>query len=204
MKRLLTLTIALLALCSGRCLAISPVVSLGVEWGVEPQFATMHRFNYVCAEGYRVNDQWSGVNYHTNAFITGNISFNLGQWFRLGLYSGYSGISKNVNVVPVTLRLSFFPKGWSNTGFLYFLDGGTGFQIHKADTPSQAPSILVKGGAGYRYILSSQTSLDFLLTARGAVDNPLILDPDGHGYVMDVRYSTAAYFAIGFSVALNF
>ena len=204
MKRLAALLSALLALGCLRCPAITPVVSLGVEWGIEPQIASMHRFNYVCAEGYRVNDQWSGIDYHTNAFVTGNISFNIARWFRLGLYSGYCGVSKNVNVVPLTLRLSFYPKGWNADGFLYFLDSGVGFHLRKAGDPEQSPCILVKGGAGYRHILSSDASLDFLLTARGVIDRPLIEDPDGYGYVTDVRYCSAAYLALGFSIALNF
>ena len=192
-------------LVSGRELAArTPAVNFGLEWGVDPQIASFHKFNYVSWEGYRVNGDNSGINYNLNATVLANISFNTGEYFRVGLYSGYCGITRDTRVIPLSARLTMFPQGPYRDSFLYFADAGVGFHLNEPRAPAQNPCFIAKLGAGYRYIIGGHTSLDLLVNMRGVVDSPLIKDPDSGGYVVDIRFNSAAYLAFSFSIALNF
>lgn len=204
MKRsALILSIVLLAFPASLS-ARSPKVGFGMEWGINPQFFKFHKYNYVSHEGYRVNGDKSGVDYNINAFLEANVSFQTGEHTVLGLYSGYSGITENSRVIPLSLRFTLFPTGPGQDGFMYFADAGAGFHLHKAGTPNQGPCLITKLGAGYRYLLGGRTSLDLLFNLQGCIDNPLLEDPDFEGYVTDVRFNSAAYLALSFSMALNF
>ena len=184
--------------------ARSPKVGFGFEWGISPQFFKFHKFNYISEEGYRVNGDNSGVDYNFNASLEANINFILGKHTVLGLYSGYCGITKDSRVVPLSLRFTLFPKGPDQDCFLYFADAGAGFHLHGSDSPAQGPCFIAKLGAGYRYILGGRTSLDLIVNMQGCIDNPLLKDLDSGGYVKDIRFNSAAYFALSFSAALNF
>lgn len=205
-KKLFICIIVAAGLLTGRgdIIARTPAVNFGLEWGIDPQIASFHKFNYVSWEGYRVNGDNSGINYNLNATVLANISVNTGEYFRVGLYSGYSGITRNTRVIPLSARFTMFPQGPDKDSFLYFIDAGAGFHLNEPKAPAQKPCFITKLGAGYRYIMGGKTSLDLLVNLRGVVDSPLLKDPDSGGYVIDVRFNSAAYLAVSFSIALNF
>lgn len=195
--------LSLIILCTGLQARV-PRVCAGIEWGADIQILSAHKYNYVSHEGYRVNEKWSGGDYNLNAYLLANISVNLGENFRLGVYGGIGGLTSGQTMVPLTLRASLFPKGMGEDGFLWFAEGGTGFHINKDYAPHQGPCGIVQLGGGYRYMLGNQSSIDFLVKTRTIFDKPLIKDPDGNGYVKDVRYSAGEYMAICFAIAINF
>lgn len=183
-----------------------PVLRFGAEWGLDDQFFIAYRYNYISNSGYRVIDENSLYKNDVNGTVLLNAGLVFNDRLSLGLYSGYSGIARQTNVIPVSLRLGWYPKGFSSDGFFYFADAGAGFHLINSDQPQTPPCTIAKAGAGYHICLSSRFSLELLVNARGVFDSPSIKDPDGMGYIPheNVRHSSYAGYALSVGVALNF
>lgn len=180
-----------------------PFFKYGLEWGTTGTlYTTMHQ-NYTAEEGYRVDDNRDYWTYISNAFFLANIGFNITERLSLGVYSGYSGISTENRIIPLTGRASFYPKGIASDGMVCFLDGGVGFKDIK--NPS-AVCMLGSLGSGYHLALSRSVSIDFLANLRYALDHPEIIDPDSGKAVPSghIRRNNASYCSINFSIAINF
>ena len=201
LRRISAVFIAALALMLSGPEAGAKVFSFGVEWGANAKLGELYHYNYIDNSGGRVDDKNSMFSYHANGHVLGKIGINLGQKFRLDVNSGYMGIADGTRVVPVTLRANIMPKGRSESGFMYFLDGGTFFNENLSDRLG----LLGAAGFGYRIALTRNVGLDFLFNVRCAYDHPDIVNPDG-GFVLleNIRQNNAEYFSLGFSISLDF
>ena len=175
------------------------------EWGYIQSLYRAYHYNIFSEEGYRIDERWSGFDLHPNASAllgVGILAFK--ERFMFSVYGGFGGIHENRRIVPLLLRLSFFPKTATNDGIFYFAQGGAG--IHYPVTLNRQTSVIAGMGAGYRISLTEKTSIDFLISIKGAYSKPLIPNPDREGsYVSEenIRSNHAGYGALSFSIAVN-
>lgn len=204
-KILLALSVTILSLTAQ---ARSPLFRYGLEWGFAPMVYETHHLNYIAGEGYRVDDNDSGASFAANATLLAGFGINLSDHVSMGVYAGYTGLSDENRVLPLSLRATWFPKGVTSDGFLCYADVGTGFHVHISDRiePDRTPAKTAGIGAGYHFALTRSIGLDLQMGFREAFDHALILDPDGSGYISgrDIRRNNAAYSALNMSIALTF
>lgn len=206
-SRAIILTL-ILPLLSGPLMARTPLFRYGLEWGFTPMVYETCHLNYLVEEGYRVDDSSSDVMFTPNAVLLAGFGVNVSNNISLGIYSGYAGLSEENRVIPLSFRATWFPKGVTSDGMLYYADVGTGFHIHISDRiePDRSPATLVGIGTGYHFSLTSSIGLDLQIGFRESFDHALILDPDGSGYISgrNIRRNNAAYSALNMSIALTF
>lgn len=203
MKRLIAVLSFLLASGSLACFAGSPKLSLGVEWGYSVSFHNIRHFNYLDAEGSRidVNDRFFKAG--SNAGILASIGVNIAEKCNLSLCSGYLGVEDNIRIVPLLARFTVVPSGVHKGGFILTLDGGAGIDV--LNTGRILP--LADFGTGYRVGFDSGICLDFKFMLRGVYDNPSIFDPtfdDGYVPASNIKTNQAVYLSAGLSAALCF
>ena len=207
MKRAaISLVAALSALFCISARAQAPRVRYGLEWGISPTFMQSRDINYISAEGYRVDEDWSGHKFDVNGLVMAEFGVNLNDYFALSLYAGYAGLEKGNRVFPLLLRMSAFPKGMTSDGIIIFADGGAGFHSAIPDASTPPTAIIADAGTGYHLALSRSIGLDFLLSLRGSFDHTLIKDADTGNWVpdADIRRNATRCYALCFSIGLNF
>lgn len=177
----------------------------GLEWGYTATMFNIHSFNYHTTDGVRVDDTDALFDYRSNAMILGNAGAYFGDKFSATLNSGYASIYEKRMVCPLTLRATFFPKGYLNEGMKFFADGGTAFPM---DGSFKNKAIyLFKAGGGYRIPIYGRFGMDLSLAAQYTVDHPVeIIDKYTHRYLdlENVRRSDRDYFALSLTLALYF
>ena len=180
-------------------------VQFGLEWGYSQNIFRYHHFNIISDDGYRIDEKTEGLLFDPSGLLLGNVGYDLSDRFNIALYSGYSGFAGANRVIPIALRLSVFPGSTIfEDGFFSFVEGGAGLRFKQLET--QAPALYASIGEAYRVKLSPYVNLDFALCLRVVFDTPMISHPTGKGYVAqeNIRANAAQYYALNFSIALNF
>ena len=203
--RIISMLVAML-FASTAVSARGPLLRYGVEWGYTPMAYEAHHLNYIAKEGFRVDDNDSGGKFASNASLLVDFGVNLTDNFSLGLYFGYTGISEDNRVLPLSMRMTWFPKGITSDGFLCYAEAGAGFHMPRLDVPGRPAAFLTGAGAGYHLALSRSMGLDFQIGLRESLDHALIPEPDGSGYVsgQNIRKNNAAYSALNITIGLTF
>ena len=203
MKRLLVISLMLTALVfSARAQEESPV-HVGADWGFMATMLNFHHYNYMDEGiGYRIDDRGWSSDMGANAYAFLCASLDLGNRFNLGVIGGYAGVNDGVRVIPVELRLIYFPRSSHEDGMLVFLQGGAGFKTGEGD----GIIFLGQGGAGYRLALSRRHSLDFKLCLQVSYDHPKVWDPLEQNYISErnIRRDNASYYGLGLGLGLEF
>lgn len=178
-----------------------PRITFGLEWGYSSTIFTSYHFNYICSDGYRLDNEGRKFMYHSNADILGTFGANVTDWLHVGVFSGYEGITEKRRMVPIGAKVTLSPRGYSSNGL--FIRAGGGIGIIPGDHAITTSFGLA--GAGYHVALTRDTSVDFILGYKVYVDHPPIEDIEG-GYVSErnTRKNIATYHALNFSIALNF
>lgn len=180
-------------------------LQLGIEWGYSQSVFKYHHYNIISNEGYRIDEKSEGFYFNANGMLLANIGYDLSDRFNIALYSGYAGFSDESRVLPLSLRLSVFPGSTIyEDGFYSFIEGGVGLKFKNLQ--KQESSFFASVGEAYRIKLSPYFNLDFILSLRVVFDKPIIYSPDGSGQVdkHNIRANNAQYYALNFSIALNF
>jgi len=206
MRRVLSLMLFSLLLGCGSAWGRGEIVRHSVEWGIDAMFFSGHHYNYICEEGYRIDDKWDSFSFHPNASVQFGFGFNLTGRSELMLFTGYTGIGPSNRVIPLSLRYTFIPKGNYQGGLFYFADLGVGFHPVPSSEPPRRICFLGKLGFGNRIALSRFCSMDFIAGIRTVHDFPRIKDPDSGKYLSkeNTRKSILANCALTLSIAFNF
>lgn len=202
MKRIIVAILIGFACLQAR--AEKPEFKFGLDWGFSTSIHRDYYQYYVTSFGAEM-DSDSYFLLLGNGYVTANAGLYFGRRFCASIHSGYMAIYSDRHMFPVLARFSFFPQGYRSKGMYCFADGGVAFAGFK-NTESAGVCAIGHLGGAYRIPLSSKSSLDFMVAARGAFDHPGIHDPYTHGYIprSDVRKSDSNIYAIEFSVGLNF
>lgn len=203
MKRYLLSTLVLLAVCTTFCRAGEPGVSFGLEWGYSLSFFNLRQFNYLDADGSRVNVDERLFKAGSNAGILASFGLNVGERCNFSISSGYMGVEDNVRLVPLIAGFTCVPAGIAESGFVFNLRAGAGMNV--LDHSSILP--LADIGLGYRIAFENNYGIDLKFIFRGVYDHPSIFDPtyeSGYVPVENIRDDRAIYLSVGFSAAFNF
>lgn len=179
------------------------LVTYGLEWGYSAKIYDVHHFNYRSEdEGYIIDEEDAGVNYATNALMLVNVGVDVSRTVNVSVHTGFAGISKGQRVHPLSLRLTFAPKGCHNDGILMYLDGGMGFRGFTLQNNVK----IAKLGCGYRWALGRRVNMDLLLSGQGCHDQPVIWDKYAQIHVKNenIRLNRAGYISVNLTVALSF
>ncbi|MBQ9661319.1 MAG: hypothetical protein IJV37_08720 [Bacteroidales bacterium] len=176
---------------------------LGAEWGYSQCLYRSWSYNYFSEEGYRVYDDQQGWLLRPNGSVFLQIGYDLSAKVNVALNAGYLGTGENNRLLPVLLRLSYFPKTTTADGLFGWVQGGPALHFHTEERPVAWTESL---GAGYRIALTEECNLDFLLGVRLTQDHPLIPNPEAPGYVSrhNILKNNAGYCALDLTIAVNF
>lgn len=177
--------------------------TMGVEWGYTQGFFQSRNYNYISEEGYRVFEDKRRFQAVSNAQVQVHFGFRLNERTNLAVCGGYMGMGKDNRLLPLALRLSFFPSTDSEDGMFAYAQGGVAWHIH---TTAGRMAALAAIGGGYRFRLSYFTNLDLLFGIKYLRDHPSIPNPEGPGNVPEhnIRMNNAGYCALDISIAVNF
>lgn len=178
-----------------------PVFTYGLEWSYTALFnATWH--HVFMDEIYsRVNDKGARFLYENHGEILAHIGVNIGENVNISLLSGYSGIIKDVRLVPVSLRCTWFYGKDNGAGrWFSFIDGGSGIHISDTDTPYFSG----KAGGGYRIPLSRRVKLDFNIAYRFSYASPDIYDDGERVPESSIRRNDNYLSAMQIGIGLTF
>jgi len=202
MKRWLLISIALLCtlpICAQSQKA--PVFKFGVEWGENTLLWYAYHFNYTNDMGSRVDQGGSLFKPSFNGSVMGFAGVNASDYLSVAFYGGFAGLAREERIIPALVRTTWYPRGACKDGVLAFMDMGTDIRTILSEN-----TVIADLGTGYRYALSRHINLDFLLTLRTVQKTPPIPNPDGEGTIPaeNVRNNSAGYYAVNFSIALEF
>ena len=202
MKRFLLISALLLCAFSLKAQDTkAPAFKFGVEWGENTLLWYAYHFNYTTDIGSRVDQQDSRFKAAFNGSVMGFAGVNASDWLSVAFYGGFAGYDKGLRIIPALVRTTWYPRGACSDGIMAFMDLGTDVK-----TIIQENTVIADLGTGYRFSLSRHINLDFLLSLRMVQKRPPIPNPDGEGTIPaeNVRNNSAGYYAIGFSIALEF
>lgn len=202
MKRFLLISALLLCAFSLKAQDTkAPAFKFGVEWGENTLLWYAYHFNYTTDIGSRVDQQDSRFKAAFNGSVMGFAGVNASDWLSVAFYGGFAGYDKGLRMIPALVRTTWYPRGACSDGIMAFMDLGTDVK-----TIIQENTVIADLGTGYRFSLSRHINLDFLLSLRTVQKRPPIPNPDGEGTIPaeNVRNNSAGYYAIGFSIALEF
>lgn len=176
---------------------------LGLEWGYSQCLYRNWSYNYFSEEGYRVYDNPHGPHLHPNGLILARVGWRLDERFGAALCAGYAGAGQDNRLLPLLLRLSWFPKTDGCDGPFAFVQGGPLWHIRGEGRPAAWMETL---GGGYRIALDGDFRLDFALGVKFFQDHPLIPNPEAPGNVPthNILKNNAGYCALDLTVALSF
>ena len=202
MKRFLLISALLLCAFSLKAQDTkAPAFKFGGEWGENTLLWYAYHFNYTTDIGSRVDQQDSRFKAAFNGSVMGFAGVNASDWLSVAFYGGFAGYDKGLRIIPALVRTTWYPRGACSDGIMAFMDLGTDVK-----TIIQENTVIADLGTGYRFSLSRHINLDFLLSLRTVQKRPPIPNPDGEGTIPaeNVRNNSAGYYAIGFSIALEF
>lgn len=176
---------------------------LGAEWGYSQCFYRDWDYNYYSEEGYRVYDSQQGFLFHPNGIVLAQLVYGIGERFDAALCAGYLGAGEDNRLLPLLLRLYYFPKTRAADGVFSWVQGGPAWHVRPEGRPAAWTESL---GAGYRIALTSGCSLDFQLGVKFVQDHPLIPNPEAPGYVpgRNILKNNAGYCALDLTAAFSF
>ena len=103
-------------------------ITFGAEWSGSAVFYTAYHLNYFSPDGYRYNQRGVETEPAFNGEVLLHVGYNLKDRWNLALYTGFTGISKIHNAVPVSFRATrMFKSNRHGDRWLAFADAGTGF-----------------------------------------------------------------------------
>lgn len=177
--------------------------NMGLEWSYTQSLLRIWDYNIISEEGYRIYDKDAAFTFDPNASITAHIGFLLNDYLVLAVHGGYAGMGRGNRMLPVQLRLSWFPDPLDEDGGFFYLQGGPAFHIRPQEI---RPGWLFVSGMGYRIRLNTECNLDISLGLKYLYDHPLLPNPDGPGYVPahNIRKNDAGSFALDLSMGFNF
>lgn len=180
-----------------------PGVTFGIEWGSSFLIATRHNDNFICSEGYRIEQKPTEFPMHLNGDLLASVGMDIARKHNASFVGGYSGISDGRRMFPIMARYTFAANGNDNDGMLVFLTGGIGIP---ADDLYNKLCYTGSLGAGYRAVLNHSASLDIKCSLRNSFDHPGIIDPDTGKMVTghNVRTNNAFHYALCITAAVNF
>lgn len=146
-------------------------ITFGAEWSSSAVFYTAYHLNYFSPDGYRYNQRGVETEPAFNGEVLLHVGYNLNDRWNLALYTGFTGIAKIHNAVPVSFRATrMFKSNRHGDRWLAFADAGTGFSLkeHVQEICS------LKLGSGYRFSLSPDSKIDLLVSARCTYTHPEI------------------------------
>ena len=177
--------------------------NMGLEWSYTQSVLRTWDYNILSEEGYRIYDKDAAFMFHPNASVSAQIGFLLDDRFVISLHGGYAGIGKGNRLLPLQLRLSWFPDTFDGGGRFIYLQGGPAFRIRPQE---MRQAWLFVSGMGYRLRLNTECNLDLSLGLKYLYDHPLLPNPEGPGYVPahNIRKNNAGSFALDLSMGFNF
>lgn len=177
-------------------------VVFGAEWGANALVFQAFRYNIIDNSGSRYDDSGYNMTYHANGTFLLTAGINAGRFSRVSLSTGFTGIADGRRVIPLTMRYGIYPSGTNADGFLYYAEGGVGYDF----TGVKPVGLLGSVGTGYHIVLSQNTAVNININARYANAHPMVGNPDGGGYVTteNTRQSNAQFLSLGFSLSLEF
>lgn len=201
MKRTVFILAALM-LFSLAMQARMPHISYGLEWGYTATFFKHAHYNFICDEGYRINEKTDTWRYFSNGAVMANVGVDITRHLNVSAYSGLLGVYSKRWVIPAELRLRYCPLGLDASGPLIHAGAAAAFPTSTL-TDTGARGIL---GGGYRLAIYKSMSVDFLISLNLTLDHDNITDPDTKRYVprSDITSNVSEYCAVNVSVALNF
>jgi len=177
--------------------------NVGLEWGYTQCIARTWDYNIISEEGYRIYDEGREWMFRPNGSVLGQIGFLLNDDFVIALYSGFVGVGEDNRLMPVQLRLSWFPGPPDEDGAFFFFPGGPAFHLRQQET---RPAWMFASGIGFRHRLNYDCNLDISLGLKYLNDHPLLPSPDGAGNVPahNIRKNDAGYCALDLTLGFNF
>lgn len=177
--------------------------NMGLEWSYTQSLLRTWDYNILSEEGYRIYDKDAAFMFHPNASVSAQIGFLLNDSFVIAIHGGYAGIGKGNRLLPLQLRLSWFPDTFDGGGRFIYLQGGPAFRIRPQE---MRQAWLFVSGMGYRLRLNTECNLDLSLGLKYLYDHPLLPNPEGPGYVPahNIRKNNAGSFALDLSMGFNF
>ena len=176
---------------------------VGVEWGYTQCLFGYRDYNFFSEEGYRVYDRSYGFHWASNAQLTLQVGYALGERHLVSLLGGYIGMGKDNRLIPVAARYTFFPRSLYEDGFFAYAQAGAAWHFYSM---AGQTALLGAGGAGYRFRLSDDCSIDLLVGLKYLRDHPKLIDPDRGINVPEhnIRKNVAGYCALDISIAVSF
>ena len=148
----------------------------GGEWSYVASLSEWQHRVYIISEGERMTKRGSETKYHTNAEILAYAGAGFGKHFTLAFYSGYTGASDNLRMVPFTLRGTwrFGEHERKQMPFVY-LDCGTGVTLEEKPSACWCS----RAGIGWGIPLSKKSKLDITASFRSIYCHPEFRDDAG-------------------------
>lgn len=180
--------------------------TFGVEGNYANSVVSYRHYNFVSSYGYRIDRKYWDSGYHVNGEFLIHVGMNVDNRLNLSLYTGYSGIFKNMRTTPLTLRVTYcFGKDRTKNRWLVYADAGPGITQH---SDKVSISGICKAGTGYRIPLSRYTRLDFLMSVRAAMTSTGAFEMNTGSSIYipeeNLRRNDAFYFALMFGIGITF
>lgn len=179
-----------------------PHFSYGLEWGYTATFFKHATHNFICSEGYRINDDINTWRFFSNGAVMANVGVDLTPRLNVSAYTGLLGVYSRRWVIPAELRFRYCPSGLAANGPIFHAGAAA---VYPTTTLTDTGARGLVGG-GYRLAIYKTLSVDFLISFNLTVDHDLITDPDTREYVLrkDITSNVSEYCGVNMSVALNF
>ena len=146
-------------------------ITFGAEWSGTAAIFTAYHFNYFSPDGYRYNQEGTETGPTFNGESLLHMGYNVNDNWNLGIYTGFTGISRIHNAIPLSFRATrLFRSNKYGDRWLAFADAGTGFSLKKHIQEIYA----LKFGSGYRFSLSRDSKIDLLVAAKCTYTHPEI------------------------------
>ena len=148
-------------------------VTYGLEWGMTGSFFTYHSYAFRSIYGLiKDTDSFDRLTLHGE--LLGHVGYNIGNKLNISLLTGYSGLSREVRIIPFTARLSYFPKGSCTGSAIIFAEAGGGPDVRL----NGRGAVLAKIGAGRRIMIGEGASVNFMAGYRLTKMYPDLVNPD--------------------------
>ena len=172
---------------------------LGVEWAFGLTFHTFHTYNYLRADGTRIQGSDHQFITNLNASILFKGGYDLGTRWNISVITGYEGINDRFRIIPLGTRGTyFFGNGQNKDGSFIFIEPGTTL-FSSADNWV----FYMRLGFGKRFELSPATVFDISLFYRLTHSCPELVDPDQE--IVDRLFSNNILTGfLGINMSLNF
>jgi len=178
-------------------------LNYGVEWGYSMTFFNRYDYNYNNFIGTRISRQGSEITYKSNGHLVMFAGARICDHYTADLCTGVMGIYEGRTAVPVSLRGSYFLRGYSSDGFKFFAESG----FIKLYSLNDKLGNFLKSGIGYRLMLDRKLALDLIVSWQLCNDHPYDLYDHENKVFVNPRFllkSDSRYQSINYSLALSF